>query len=128
MAVYLCFLRSDFQSLSITRKFHDLTPLLSPTFFILSNLQECPAYKLLSSFSTSAAFPRAVKPDFVRTDIFFGSFCAERKNGDGEHREAKDGGKKGRKNGRATGGTVKRAIASSMTYADHSWSNYLFFR
>lgn len=33
-----------------------------------------------------------------------------RKNGDGEHREAENRGKKGRKSGRTTEGSVKRAM------------------
>lgn len=92
-AVYLCFLRSNFSSLQITRILPSNTSLIS-FFFVLSNLQECPAYELFSSFSTLAAFPRVVKSDFVRTDIFFGSFCADRKNGDSEHREAENRQKK----------------------------------
>lgn len=63
----------------------------------------------LSSFSF-AAFPRVVKPDFVRTDIFFGSFCAERKNGNSEHREAKNGRKKGEKKWQGEPEGPKRAM------------------
>lgn len=92
------------------QEFHYLTSLIS-FFFVLSNLQECPAYKRLSSFSTLAAFPRVVKSDFVRTDIFFGSFCADRKNGDSRFIERqRTTKKKGRKSVRAIGGIVKRAM------------------
>lgn len=43
---------------------------------------------------------------FVRTDIFFESFCASRKNGDSEHHDGKEGGEKTRQGGRRT---VKKA-------------------
>lgn len=95
------------------QEFHVVTPLLSPSFFVLSISSRVSRLQTsLIFFDVRRSLPRVVKPDFLQTDIFFESFCVDRKNGDSEHREAENGGekKKGRKSGRTTGGTVKRAM------------------
>lgn len=97
-------------------------------FFAFSNLRE-PTYRFLSSFSSFARFRvrecfplHTIISGFVRTDIFFGSFRADRKNGDSGCREARV-----RKKWKKKWSEDREKGAVGPRRRTCWWSNYLFF-